>query len=65
MSKFSLSVFFNSATADVRGTKKKLELHNTGDDEYTVFIHEGEYVAENGVFTKEELRALYNILSTN
>lgn len=54
---------FDSCKADVPKTGTTLEIMKTGTDEYTVFTHQGDHVTELGVYTKQEMKILWRMLS--
>jgi hypothetical protein len=65
MIKFALdNKDFDSCRADVPKTKITLEIMKTDKDDYTIFIHEGDFVAEMGVYTKSELKIIWEMLTT-
>jgi hypothetical protein len=66
MSKFAIDKDFQSVKAEVPKSKPKtiLEIRNVGFGSYQVLNHEGDNVYENGCYTKEELKTLWQMLST-
>jgi hypothetical protein len=64
MTKFSITKDFFSAKAQVKDSKVVMEISKLDDESYGVFAHNGDSVAECGCFTKEELRSIWQILTT-
>jgi len=63
--KFALNKKFDSATTKVFGTKNYFEVTKTAEDNYLIIEHNGDIVSERGDFNKEELKALWIILTAN
>jgi hypothetical protein len=65
MSKFLLSDRdFESVKSRVGNTKTTLEINKIGKDEYAIFEHIGDSVFERDTFTKEEMKTIWQMLTT-
>jgi len=65
MSKFSVNKDFDHAKADIGKTGDVLEIVRLDKTDLAIVIHKKNGCAEeHGVYTEEELRAIYWILST-
>ena len=56
---------FSSFQAKVPGSEITFEIVNLDDTNYAIFAHQGDSVDECGCFTKNELRTIWTMLSTN
>ena len=66
MMKFALSdKDFESCRAQVAKSEQYLEILKLTNDEYMIFDHRGDSVTERGDFTKEELKTIWRMLTTN
>ena len=65
MSKFAIDKNFDSIRSGLLKSKKNFELTQFGDDEYTLLEHMGDSVGEIATFTKEELKTLWIMLTSN
>jgi hypothetical protein len=64
MSKFALNKDFESIRTNVPKTAKSFEISKFGKDEYMLLEHSGDSVGEIYTFTKEELKAIWIMLTT-
>lgn len=65
MSKFLLTDSdFESVKAKIPGSDNTLEINKTGDDEYAILEHNGNTVSVREVFTKQEMKLIWQMLTT-
>lgn len=64
MSKFALNKDFESIRTNIPKSAKSFEINKFGKDEYALLEHVGDSVGEIYTFTKEELKALWIMLTT-
>lgn len=65
MSKFALDKNFESINGSVPKTAKRFELVNFDKETWTLYLHDNDSVEEIATLTKEELRTLWIMLTTN
>lgn len=66
MSKFLLSdKDFESIKSSCGTSGKTLELRKVGDNVYSIFEHIGNHVFERDSFTKEEMKTIWQMLTTD
>ena len=65
MSKFLLSDRdFESIKANVKNSNISVEIRKIDNDAYAIFEHVGNSVFERDTFTKEEMRTIWQMLTT-